>query len=101
MQEGLHALIFETESRGPLLGDDPRALNGLKTALTDRAVVADSLDVEQTSIGLEAYFPQGEEVLEPFPDPKIPGVVDGGFGAQSSAFLVVLLDPTVLVVDVE
>ena len=41
-------------------------------------VVADSLDVEQTSVGLKADLPQGWQVRQPFPEAEIGGFVDGG-----------------------
>jgi len=28
-----------------------------------------------------ADLPQGGQIKQPFPDPEVPGVVDGGFGA--------------------
>src|SRR5258708_27201166 len=65
------------------------------------AVMADSLDVEQTSIGRKADLPQGGEVLQPLTQFKVSGVGDGGLGAQRAPFFVVLLDGGVFVVDVE
>src|SRR5258708_2163611 len=72
-----------------------------KELLAECAVMADSLDVEQTSIGRKADLPQGGEVLQPLPQFKVAGVVDGGLGAQRAPFFVVLLDGGVFVVDVE
>ena len=63
--------------------------------------MAEALDVEQTSVGRKADLPQGGQILQPFADAEVAGVVDGGLGAQGAAFLVVLLDPRVLVVDVQ
>lgn len=44
---------------------------------------------------------KGGQVGQPFPDGEIVGVIDGGLGPQRPAFLVVLLDSAVLVVDVQ
>jgi hypothetical protein len=64
-------------------------------------IVADALDVEQTSIGFEADLPQCGQVLQLLADTEIARVVDGGLGAQGPLLLVVLLDPRMLVVDVK
>ena len=56
---------------------------------------------KQTPVGGGADLPQRGQIGQPFPDPEIAGVVDGGFGAQCSPFLVVLLDRGVLVVHVQ
>jgi len=42
--------------------------------------MAESLDVEQTSVGGKADLPQRGQVGQPFPDPEVAGVVDGGLG---------------------
>jgi len=43
-------------------------------------VVAESLDVQQTSVGAEADLPQRGQIGQPFPDLEVAGVVDGGLG---------------------
>src|SRR6478609_2286938 len=63
--------------------------------------MAESLDVQQTSVGVEADLPQRGQIGQPFPDPEIAGVVDGGFGPKSPSLLVVLLGSGVLVIDVQ
>ena len=82
-----HTRVF-----GSLTVNRNRSLHLLEGCFPNVAVVAQLLDVEQTSVGSEADLPQARQVLEPFADGKVPGVVDGGLGAQSASFLVVLLD---------
>jgi hypothetical protein len=48
------------------------------------------LDVQQTSVGLKADRPQRGQVMQPFADVEVPGVVDGRLGAQGRPM--VLLD---------
>ena len=43
-------------------------------------VVAESLDAQQASVGGEADLPQRGQIGQPFADPEVAGVVDGGFG---------------------
>jgi len=43
-------------------------------------VVAESLDVQQASVGGKADLPQGGQIGQPFADGEVVGVVDGGFG---------------------
>ena len=64
-------------------------------------VVAESFEARQVLAGGEADLPQGGQVGQPFADPEVAGVVDGGLGPQRSSFLVVLLDRGVLVVHVQ
>lgn len=68
-EECLGPLIGEAQCRGALAVD----LTGLGKAgegrLTEGRIVADSLDVEQTSIGLSADLPQGGQVDQPLADP--------------------------------
>ena len=52
-----------------------------KRVFANGRVVADSLDVQQTSVGLKADCPQLREVVEPSTDAEVAGVVDGGFRA--------------------
>ena len=73
----------------------------VKTRVADDGVVADRLGVEESPVGGEADLPQGGQVAQPFADPEVAGVVDGGLGAKGSSFLVILLDAGVLVLDVQ
>jgi hypothetical protein len=68
-------------------GDDFLAAGG---------IVADFLDVQQAPGGGEAGCPQCGQVLQPFADAEVAGIVDGGLGPQRLPFLVVLLDLRVL-----
>ena len=54
--------------------------------------MAERLDVQKTSVGLKADLPQSGQVLQPFADMKVTGIVDGGFGADEKTGFVVLLD---------
>ncbi len=69
--------------------------------LSDVAVAARSLDVEETPIGFEADLLECREIMEPFADTEVVGVVDGGLGAEGLSLLVVLLDLRSFVVDVQ
>ena len=48
-------------------------------SFADGRVVADSLDVE---VGLEADLPECGQVLQPFADPDVAGVIEGGLGPK-------------------
>ena len=80
------------------MADDSRALNSLKGVFSDPAVVADSLDIEETSVGSKADLPECGKVVQPFADVEVAGVVDRGLRPQGAALFVVLLDPRGLVV---
>jgi hypothetical protein len=47
-----------------------------KAVLADEAIVADSLDVEQTSIGSKADLPECGKVVKPFSDVEVTAVVN-------------------------
>src|ERR1700730_1041117 len=78
-----------------------RAIDPLKGLLGEDAVVTEALDCEQPAVRAEADFTQFRQVVQSFADGKVVGVVDRRFGAQSALLLVILLDPGVLVIDVE
>ena len=63
--------------------------------------MADLLDVEETPGGGEAGCPQRGQVVQPFADAEVAGVVDRGLRSERLPFLVVLLDLRVLVIDVQ
>jgi thiazole synthase ThiGH ThiG subunit len=44
------------------------------------------LDAKEASVGGEADLPQRGQIHKMFPDVEVPTVVDGGLGAQRSAF---------------
>ena len=97
-EQSLHLRITKTQCGCSL----PIDMNGtnhlLKRIFADRAIVGNSLDVQQTPIGLKADLPQSGQIREQFADAEVPRVVDSGFGAQRAPFLVILLDPEVLVI---
>ncbi len=64
----------------------------MEIGFTQSAVVADRLDLEEASVGVKADLPQRGQVVEPLAQAEVARVVDGGFGTQGLAFLVVLLD---------
>ena len=100
-EKRLDTPVIETERRNSL----PIYLEGLNDliegTLADCTVVADSLDIEKTSVGLEANLPQCGQVVQSFADLEVAGVVDGRLSSQGAAFLIVLLDPSVFIVDMQ
>src|SRR5882672_6059244 len=95
------ARVTECECSGVLAVALNVVMDLLERVFADRAVMADSLDAEEASIGGEADFPQGGKILELSADGEVAGVVDGGLGPECAALLVILLDAAVLVVDME
>src|SRR5258707_12388551 len=93
--------VRETQGAGALTVDHHRFIHPPESVFADRAVVAGALDVQQTSVGLEADLPQGGQILQPLADAEVTRVVDGGLRAQGAPFLVVLLDARPLVVHVQ
>jgi hypothetical protein len=65
----------------------------VEDGVADDRVVADRLGVEESPVGGEADLPQGGQVAQPFADPEVTRVVDGGLGAKGGSFLVVSLQP--------
>src|SRR5450756_687938 len=101
VEQGLNAEVGEAQGRGPLAIQRDRFLHFLERRLTDEAVMTDALDVEQTSIGCEAYGAELIEIFDASTDFEVASVINGGFGSECLAFLVVLLDPVLFVVDVQ
>ena len=91
--------IGKTERGSPLRRDLNRMVYPLENFLGEQAIMADLFDLKQTAVGLEADFPQREQVAQTLADIKVAGVVDRGFGPQSAAFLVVLLDARSFVIE--
>jgi len=100
-KEGLHPRVGEGQSGGSLSLHLDRAGDLAKLLFSHSAIMADSLDVQETSVGRKAHYPQGGQVVQPLADAKVPGVVDGGLGAESAALLVILLNAGALIVQVE
>src|SRR5437899_13015630 len=91
-EKGVDPGISEAQSGRSLTVDDLGSGEVVEDAFTEDRVVAHALDAEEASVGGEADLPQGGEVLQPFADPEVAGVGDGGFRPQRSLFLGVLLD---------
>src|SRR5579871_2154041 len=100
-QERLHGAVREAQGASPLFIDRYRLIEPAEGVLAQGAILADRLDVQQTSVGLEADLPQGGQVHQPLAQAEVARVVDGSLGPQGAAFLVVLLDARALVVDVQ
>src|SRR3972149_118686 len=88
----LDARVGEAQGGGPLPLDRDRLGDAGERGFSNRAVVADSLDVQETSVGLKADLPQGGEVRQPLADLEVPRVVDRRLRPERAPLLVVLLD---------
>jgi len=66
-----HARVEKAQRRHPLAVHNAGPMHPVHGLVGDRAVVAESLDVQQTSIGLKADLPQGGEVCQPTPERKV------------------------------
>jgi len=75
-EQGEHPRVEKPQRRHALPVDDDRPMHPLHCTLGDGTVVADRLDVQQTSIGVKADLPQGGEVRQPTTDREVPGVVE-------------------------
>src|SRR5215813_6473577 len=78
-----------------------RPVDSLERVFGQHAVVTETLDFEQPSIGGKADFAQLRQIVQLSADAEVVSVVDGGLGTQGAVFLVILLEPRVLVVDVQ
>ena len=88
----MDAGVAQAQARdaGTGLGDDGTGDLG-DGGLAVGGVVAEFLDVQQTPGGLKADCPQRGQVIEPFADAGVAGVVDRGFRSVRFALLVVYL----------
>jgi len=100
-EKRLHAPVAKAQRGSTLAIDLDRLHHLIKGILTDEAIVGDLLDVQQTSIGSKADLPQSGQILQALADGEIARVVDGRLGAECASFFVILLDPRVLVIDVQ
>src|SRR5262249_9830665 len=100
-EQGQHARVGIAQRRGPLTTHLDGLCHVAKHDFTDRTIVADLLNVQQTPVGSKADFLQGGKVVQPLADLEVHGVVNHGLGAQGASFLVILLDATPFVVDVQ
>ena len=101
LEEGLHGGMEEGQARHPLTADDLRPRHLVESFPAHAAILAETFHVQETSVGGKAARPESGQVLQPFAQGKVGGVIDGGFGAQGAPFFVVLLDAAVLVVHME
>ena len=76
-------------------------MQALETVRSEHAVVAEALDAQEASVGLEADRFDLLEVAPQLADSEVAGVVDGGLGAQGAPELEVLLDAGLLVVEMQ
>ena len=95
-EQCLHPFVAETQGGSSLTFHLGGMNHPIERVFADRAIVRYLLDVEKTPVGLKADLPQCGQVLQQFADAEVACIVDGGFGAQSAPFLVILLDPRVL-----
>ena len=86
-KQGVDSRVGESECGRALTADDGGSGEVGEGGFTNGGVVADSLDVEETSIGGEADLPECGQVVQPFADAEVAGVVDGGFGAKGDPSL--------------
>src|SRR5262245_52455163 len=104
MPKRQHPEIRDTESRGALPIRLYRPIQLQQSFFSNSAILAETFDFENTSVGGKADLPQCGQVTQPFADGKVTGVVDGGFGAGSylahlGNLLEILLAATVFIVD--
>jgi hypothetical protein len=82
VQEALHTRVGEAQPRCALLTNRYWSLHVLEHGFADKAVVADALDVEQTSVGCKADLAQFGKVLEASANTKVTRIIDGRFRSQ-------------------
>ena len=69
-EERLDPILLEAERGGSLAVDRDGLSNLRERRCAEVAIVADPLDVEQTSIGSEADLPERGQVRQPLADPE-------------------------------
>ena len=100
-EQGQHSRVAETHSAGTPPINFRRLDELAKRRLIEGRVVAELLDVQETSVGVKADLPEGRQVVQPATDAKISCVGDSSLRSQHAAFLVILFDPRDFVVDME
>ena len=73
----------------------------LERFFSQAAVVAETLDFDQTSVGLKADLPQTRQINQPLAAGEVARIIDGRFRAQRPPFFMVLLEARGLVIDVQ
>ncbi len=100
-EQGVDARVAEAERGDALTVEGDGLRDVVERGFADGGVVADSLDVEETSVGVEADLPECGQVVQPFADAEVAGVVDGGLGPKCDSFLVILLHAGRFVFDMQ
>ena len=77
--ESLHPGLTVTQACGALVVDHDRLGDLAQGHFTQRAVLRDLLDVQETSVGAEANLPQQRQILEALAHAKVTRVIDRGF----------------------
>src|SRR6266566_4238423 len=93
--------VGETESWHAFSLNDRGACEREEGVLSQTTVVAQSLDVQETSVGFKADLPESGKMNEPLGNSKVEGIVGGELGAKAPALLVVLLHRRALVIDMK
>ena len=69
-EKGMHPRVGESQGRSTLAADDGGLADLAEGDVADGRVVADSLDVEETSVGSEADLPESGRFSSRLPIPK-------------------------------
>src|SRR5579859_6735222 len=106
MPERQYAEVGDAQSRSPLSIDLHGPIQLQHSFFSNSAILTETFDFENTSVGLKADLPQRWQVTQSFADGKVAGVVDGCLGAGAhfahcGNLLEILLDARVLIVDVQ
>src|SRR5258706_5992187 len=101
MQESVRVRIGKRQAGGAWAPGGHRAIDGSESIFAEDAIVAEALELDQWAVGRKADLAQLWKVMQAPADSEVVGIVDGGFSAQGSIFLVILLDARVLVIDVQ
>src|SRR6201987_805008 len=101
LEERLNGWIGKAQAGRALATGCHRSVDGLQSIFTQDAVVAQPLDLDKPLIGRKSDRAQLCKIVQAYADAEVVSVVDGRLGPQGPAFLVVLLDARVLVIDVQ
>jgi hypothetical protein len=88
VQERVDARIGKAEARSSLAPGRHRTIDGVQGIFAEDAIVAQTFDLEQPSIGRKADRAQFGEIAQAPADAEVIGVVDGRLRAQGAIFLV-------------
>ena len=87
-----HTWVVEAEARGALAGFDGGVLQAVERLLGQDAPVTDALGLEQFAIDALSKIAQVAQVVDPFVDGEVLGVVDRRFRAEGPLLFEVLFD---------